>query len=71
MQPLPTIFLVLLVIGAVLWLTRSRRTQPTHDSVDRDMLEDAEKEVQGLSTFATPDDAEDELQDWGPGAPKP
>lgn len=38
--------------------------------VDYDELEEAERELEELSYDTTPDDAEDELKDWGPGAPK-
>ena len=30
----------------------------------------AEQEVRDLDVFTTPEDADDELPDWGPGAPK-
>ena len=30
----------------------------------------AEQEVRDLDALATPEDADDELTDWGPGAPK-
>jgi len=63
-------FLALLVVGAVLWLAR-RRPPASRDAVyDPDMLREAEDEVRDLNAFATPEDAEDELPDWGPGAPK-
>jgi uncharacterized iron-regulated membrane protein len=68
-----TTILVLLVVGAVLWLVR--RAGPRHrdpDRVyDREALEDAEAEVRGLGPFTTPEEAQEDLPDWGPGAPKP
>ncbi len=38
--------------------------------IDYDELGAAESEVQDLDAFASPDDADDDLHDWGPGAPK-
>lgn len=62
--------LVLIVAGAVLWLAR-RQPRRTRDAVeDPDLLREAEDEVRDLNAFATPEDAEDDLPDWGPGVPK-
>ena len=66
-------FLLLLAAAAAAWLLRP----PTHRqavdeqdlTVDQDVLDEAEQEVQELDTFTTPEDADDELPDWGPGAP--
>ncbi len=38
--------------------------------IDHDELGAAESEVQDLDAFASPDDADEDLHDWGPGAPK-
>lgn len=38
--------------------------------VDRDVLSEAEQEVRELGSFVTPEDAIEELPDWGPGTPK-
>ena len=70
-----TVFLALLVIGAVLWAVQrvrraGRRAPPDEHDVDRDVLESAEQEVRDLDAFSAPEDAEDELPDWGPGAPR-
>jgi hypothetical protein len=70
-----TLFLALLLAGAVLWLVRRTRRAATvrrrdDADVDRDVLEAAEREVRDLDAFSTPDDAEDHLPDWGPGAPR-
>ncbi len=68
-----TALLVLLVAGAAFWLARrADRRRPDPDRIyDPEALEDAEEEVRGLGAFTTPEDAQDDLPDWGPGAPKP
>jgi hypothetical protein len=38
---------------------------------DHEVLSEAEEEVRGVDAFASPEDAEEDLPDWGPGAPKP
>jgi hypothetical protein len=69
-----TVFLTLLVIGAVIWVVRRARGggsgRAEEEDVDRDVLEAAEQEVRDLDAFSAPEDAEDELPDWGPGAPR-
>ncbi|KPK06606.1 MAG: hypothetical protein AMS20_04315 [Gemmatimonas sp. SG8_28] len=70
-----TVLLALLVIGAVIWVVRRMRDDGSSDrseeeDVDRDVLEAAEREVRDLDAFSAPEDAEDELPDWGPGAPR-
>lgn len=70
-----TFFLAVLALAVLGWLVRRARRAPRrrmHRSaqIDRDALEQAEEEVRGLGTFTTPDDAADELPDWGPGAPR-
>ncbi len=68
--------LILAILVILVWLAgrpRASRTdaEPSRGSdVDEDVLTDAEDEVQELDSFATPEDAEDQLPDWGPGAPK-
>jgi len=37
---------------------------------DPEELEAAEEEMRELDVFTTPDEADDHLPDWGPGAPK-
>lgn len=61
--------MVLLV--AVAWLIR-RPAHPTANPDERDAeaLAEAEREVRDLDALATPEDAPDQLPDWGPGAPK-
>jgi len=70
-----TIFVLgLLLIVAVIgwWLRRAGRldrSDPDED-IDRELLDEAEEEVRDLGTFTTPDEADDELPDWGPGTAK-
>ncbi len=62
---------IAVLAGVLLWLlwapARRRRVADTH--VDADTIA-AEQEVRDLNAFTTPEDADDELPDWGPGAPK-
>jgi hypothetical protein len=70
---------VLLVAGAsvvalVVWLLRDRRYPGPKlvgdDGIDREELEEAEREVRELETGPRPDE-ELEGDDWGPGVAKP
>jgi hypothetical protein len=72
--------IVLLVLAAALaWIFvgpgRSRRIDPGRaagdDSVDRDEVAAAEEEVRDVDALASPEEATEDLPDWGPGAPKP
>lgn len=64
--------------AALIWIvfrsrdgsTRSGADVGEDGEVDRDVLSDAEEEVRGLGSFVTPEDAIEELPDWGPGTPK-
>ena len=62
--------LIAVFAGVLLWLvlapTSRRRTAGR--PVDEETL-NAEQEVQDLDAFTTPEDADDELTDWGPGVP--
>ncbi len=62
--------LIAVFAGVLLWLvlapTSRRRTAAR--PVDEETL-NAEQEVQDLDAFTTPEDADDELTDWGPGVP--
>jgi hypothetical protein len=61
---------LLALVGGLLVLLR----RPAHTSrpADRDEteLEQAEREVRDLGTFTSPDDADDQIEDWGPGTPR-
>ena len=64
--------LVVVLGGVLAWLllTPGRPAGSTHRDVDVEELEAAEEEVRDLDTMTTPEDTDDELPDWGPGAPK-
>lgn len=66
------VFLLLLVV--FLWFIRRpggfRPSRPGSTVEDRELLEDAEEEVRDLDASATPEDADNHLPDWGPGAPR-
>jgi hypothetical protein len=65
-----TIIGLLAVAGGLLWLISvPARRPPDPDARDRDVLEQAETEVRDLNAQARPEDADDALSDWGPGAP--
>jgi len=69
------VFLILLVAAALVWLVgRPRRAvgdeTGLETDVDREILEAAEEEVRDLDAFTSPEEAKDDLPDWGPGAPK-
>lgn len=63
-----------LVLAVVVWLLRDRRYPGPrlqgHDGIDREELEAAEREVQGLADRGSPDD-ERPGDDWGPGVARP
>jgi hypothetical protein len=71
MDPVTLTFALLLVAGIAVWLIRrSTRSPVGHDAIDREELEEAEREVRDLDAGVTPDEADDHLPDWGPGAPR-
>ena len=74
MSSVPLAVLFLLLLAVFLWFTRKpggfRPSRPQSAAEDPEMLEDAEEEVRDLDAFATPEDAEDDLPNWGPGAPR-
>ena len=62
------VLIAVVAIGVSVFL--SRYHEATRAAVeDPDYLEEAEEEVRDLDTFADPDDAEEDLPDWGPGVP--
>lgn len=66
---------LLLVVAVLAWLLgitpgRARPEADDANAADPDDLAAAEDDVAQLDAFATPEDAEEELPDWGPGAPK-
>lgn len=78
MIPALTVGIILAVSAAFLWRlfggihgSRSTRKKHPNGEIDEAVLTDAEREVRELDAFATPDDAAEEIPDWGPGAPKP
>lgn len=65
---------ILLVLAAVLvgifaGSKGSARRRRSPD-IDEEELAEAEEELRQLDAGVTPDEADDELDDWGPGAPK-
>lgn len=71
----PLIALLAVLLAALAWFFR-RPDGPDLDpptdaqGVDYEVLDEAEAEVQDVDAFTSPDEAEEELPDWGPGAPK-
>jgi hypothetical protein len=69
------LFIILVVLLAVFyWLVKRPkgrpRPVPRRGEVDDETLAAAEDEVRDVDPFASPEEAEEELRDWGPGAPK-
>ena len=63
--------LVVVLGGVLTWLlltTSKSRTRP--EDIDAEELAAAEQEVRDLDAFTSPEDADDQLPDWGPGVPK-
>ncbi len=62
--------LIAVFAGVLLWLVLAptSRRQTARRPVDEETLH-AEQEVRDLDAFTTPEDADDELKDWGPGVP--
>ena len=62
---------IAVLAGVLLWLLMApagrRRVADSH--LDDDTIA-AEHEARDLNALTTPEDADDELPDWGPGAPK-
>ena len=62
--------LIAVFAGVLLWLALAPaiRRQTAGRPIDEETLS-AEQEVRDLDAFTTPEDADDELTDWGPGVP--
>ncbi len=74
MPPVSLAILLLLLAAVLVWLlgvawAPRRSDRVADEEIDREVLAEAEEELQELDSSATPDDAE-ELPDWGPGAPR-
>jgi hypothetical protein len=71
------VILLVLILALSLLLVIPRKSPVTRspaesdsDDVDYDLLDEAEEELGGLDASVTPEQADDELPDWGPGVPK-
>lgn len=53
--------------AALAWLFLAPAPRP---SVPNEELEAAEEEMRDLGAMTSPEDADDQLPDWGPGVPK-
>jgi hypothetical protein len=49
---------------------RRRSVAGNTEDIDEDVLAQAEAELEDVRSTATPEEADDELPDWGPGVPK-
>lgn len=65
---------LVLVVALVIWLRRDRRHPGPRlhgsDGIDREVLEEAEREVRDLDASARPEE-ERPGDDWGPGVARP
>jgi beta-lactam-binding protein with PASTA domain len=61
---------LLALCGAFVWLVgKPRRDRHTNPVEDPDALAKAERELEDLDVLMDPDEADEHLPDWGPGAP--
>jgi len=68
----------LLLVAAVAvvafrWLMDARHDGSVTEAepdIDYDELDKAEREVKDLNADVRPDEADEEMRDWGPGAPR-
>ena len=70
---LPRLFAILVVaaIATALWRRlNSNRTVSKNEDIDEKILSEAESELDDVSAFSSPEEAAEEIPDWGPGAPK-
>ncbi len=76
---MPSWLLLLLLLMVFLALVSRGRTRAAFyrrhrsdpDDIDEDVLDQAEREVSELDSTTSPEEADDHLPDWGPGAPPP
>lgn len=63
--------MIAVLAGVLLWLALGGRRRHGREAqqLDEETLI-AEREVRDLDAFTSPEDADDELPDWGPGTPK-
>ena len=55
------------------WLLEGKHDNSATDTdpdIDYEELDQAEREVRDLDSDVRPDEADEELNDWGPGAPR-
>lgn len=70
------VLIVVAIVVALLVFPPRKRSQVEHLITELDRTEDdeelaqAEDEVRRLDAMATPEDAEQQLPDWGPGVPR-
>jgi hypothetical protein len=74
-----SLYVVVIVVALIIALFAFPPRKRTHverllteldRSEDEEELAQAEDEVRGLDAMATPEDAAEQLPDWGPGAPR-
>jgi flagellar biosynthesis/type III secretory pathway M-ring protein FliF/YscJ len=67
------VFLIVVLILAVLLVIPRRSSATSQSSAveDEEELTRAEEDVADLNAMITPEEATEELPDWGPGVPKP
>lgn len=73
MTDLTTVLGLAALAGGIWWLARRAARgggSTRRDDIDYETLREAEDEVRDLDALATPDDAAQDLPDWGPGAPR-
>ncbi len=64
---------IAVLAGVLLWLLLAPPNRERERMAESRLEEEtisAEQEVRDLDALTTPEDADDELTDWGPGAPK-
>lgn len=71
----PLVLLLVALLAALAWFLRRPTDQivddpPSDDDIDYEVLGGAEAELKDLDVLTSQDEAEGELPDWGPGAPR-